>query len=338
MFLKRHFFLFFRIKNYIIPLSFILFTFCLLIFSQRNVLAVKTSLELLMNSVIPSLFPFFVATELLSSTNLIPRLGNFFNKYMKPLFNVSGEGAFALIMGIISGYPMGAKIVCDFYAKNICTKEECERLLAFTNNSGPLFIIGTVGIGFFKDVRTGFLLLFTHILACISVGICFRFWKYKRNASSCISSKYHTTNYSVKFSNLGTILSCSIISAIRSISLIGGFIVLFSVICSILNSFLSILNINNPYIVSIINGLFEITNGIYMLSNINTKYISLNIIITSFLLSLSGLSVLLQVLAITSKSKLSIKTYIAGKVLQACFASLYTFLILNNFRFFNLNL
>jgi nucleoside recognition membrane protein YjiH len=53
-------------------------------------------------------------------------------------------GAYAFLMGIVSGYPIGAKIVSDFKAQNLCTDIECERLLAFTNNSGPLFIIGTV--------------------------------------------------------------------------------------------------------------------------------------------------------------------------------------------------
>lgn len=63
---------------------------------------------------------------------------------MKPLFNVPGEGSFPLLMGIISGYPIGAKIVTNFRKNGICTKEEAERLITFTNNSGPLFIIGTV--------------------------------------------------------------------------------------------------------------------------------------------------------------------------------------------------
>ena len=47
-------------------------------------------------------------------------------------------------MGLISGYPIGAKIATNFRKNNICSKEECERLLSFTNNSGPLFIVGTV--------------------------------------------------------------------------------------------------------------------------------------------------------------------------------------------------
>lgn len=134
----------FKIKNYIFPFVFLMFTVFLLFFSSTNISAAKTGLDLFANSVIPSLFPFFVATELLSHTNIITILGSSFNKFMKPLFNIRGEGSFAFIMGIISGYPVGAKIACNFRNNNVCSKEECERLLSFTNNSGPLFIVGTV--------------------------------------------------------------------------------------------------------------------------------------------------------------------------------------------------
>ena len=98
---------------------------------------------------------------------------------MRPLFNVPGEGVFALIMGTISGYPVGAKIATNLREKNNCTKEEAERLLAFTNNSGPLFIIGTVGICSFGNTLIGYLLLITHIMSSITVGLIFRFWKKK---------------------------------------------------------------------------------------------------------------------------------------------------------------
>lgn len=125
----------------ILVFSFLLF---LIIFSSSNIIAVKEGLLIWCNSVIPSLFPFFIATELLNYTNLAQALGKMLNKIMRPLFNVSGEGAYALIMGIISGYPVGAKIVLDLYQNGKCSKDEAERLLAFTNNSGPLFIIGTV--------------------------------------------------------------------------------------------------------------------------------------------------------------------------------------------------
>ena len=101
---------------------------------------------------------------------------------MKPIFNVPGEGAFALLMGTISGYPMGAKIVADFKERGICDDIECERLLSFTNNSGPLFIIRNCTVyGFFHDAKIGALLLFAHILACITVGVLFRWWKRRKN-------------------------------------------------------------------------------------------------------------------------------------------------------------
>lgn len=99
-----------RLKDYILPGIFLIFTICLVLFSSTNMVAAKSGLSLWANSVIPSLFPFFVATELLSRTDIPRILGRFLNGFMKPLFNIGGEGSFALIMGIISGYPVGAKI------------------------------------------------------------------------------------------------------------------------------------------------------------------------------------------------------------------------------------
>ena len=107
---------------------FFIFTICLIVFSKSNIQAVKNSLNIWVNNVIPSLFPFFIATELLNHTNIPRVIGNMFNKIMRPLFNVPGIGAYALFMGIISGYPVGAKIVTNFRNDNLCTKEEAERL------------------------------------------------------------------------------------------------------------------------------------------------------------------------------------------------------------------
>ena len=168
MLLKQNFYVL-KLKKIFFPFIFISFTLCLLIFSKSNLSAVKSGLSLWANSVVPSLFPFFVATELLMHTDIVMQLGFLLNKYMKPLFNIRGEGSFCFIMGIISGYPIGAKIASNFRLNNICSKEECERLLSFTNNSGPLFIIGTVGILMFKNTTIGFL-LFNAILTA-SLGL-----------------------------------------------------------------------------------------------------------------------------------------------------------------------
>lgn len=347
--MKKNYFYILKLKELFLPFILILFTTCLVVFSSTNLLAAKNGLLLWANSVVPSLFPFFVATELLSHTNFTYYLGKVLNKLMKPLFNVRGEGSFAFIMGIISGYPIGAKIAANFRENNICSKEECERLLSFTNNSGPLFIIGTVGVSMFGNSTIGFLLLTTHILASITVGIIFRFWKYNTKSDANGSLKY--SNNDLTLSNLGGIIGNSISSSINTILLIGGFVVLFSVIISILQTshflinlsnliepLLNYLHIPNHFTTGIISGILELTNGLNIICNIPCKKISISIIIASFLLGFGGISIFLQVWSTISKTDLSIKPYILGKLLHACFAAFYTFLFLQNFVFFNFDL
>lgn len=351
MILKHNFYVV-KFKKNILPILFLFFTCGLLLFSKSNLPAVKSGLTLWATSVVPSLFPFFVATELLMHTNIVNFLGRILNKYMKPLFNIRGEGSFAFVMGLISGYPIGAKIATNFRKNNICTKEECERLLSFTNNSGPLFIIGTVGILMFKNSTIGFLLFITHILACLTVGILFRFWKKNsKNESKIINSNINNYKNNVNISNLGEVLAESINSSISTLLLIGGFVVLFSSIISICKSsgildiieflftpLFDFINLNSSFIKPLFTGLLEITNGINTISNIACKKLSVNIIFSAFLLGFGGISVLLQVFSITSKSDLSIKPYIYGKLLQGIFASLYTYIFINIFPFFNFDL
>lgn len=328
------------LKNNII--SFIICLFCigLVVFSQTNLKSAKNGLILWATAVVPSLFPFFVSTELLSYTNIVKYLGKCLTPITRALFNVPGEGAFAFIMGLISGYPVGAKIVSNFVEQKIITVEEAERLLAFTNNSGPLFIIGTVGINFFGSATIGIILFITHILACITVGVILKFTaktstKYNKNYN------VNTNKKNITIATLGDVLSKSITNSISTILMIGGYVVVFSVIISILNQS-GILNSMSKIIAPVINtlgfntklakpilyGIIELTNGVNLVANTAIPKLSENIIISSFLLGFGGISVLLQVLSIVSKTKISIKKYIIGKVLQGIFAAIYTYIIL----------
>ena len=158
-------------KRNILPFTFVLIAILLVIFSRSNLRAATNGLTLWATCVVPSLFPFFVITNLLSHTKVVDFIGKLLDRFMRPIFNVPGIGGFAFVMGLISGYPVGAKIVSDFRENGAITKDEGERMLAFTNNSGPLFILSSVGISLFGDTKTGLLLLCTHILSCITVGI-----------------------------------------------------------------------------------------------------------------------------------------------------------------------
>ena len=354
----------YSLKKNLLTIIFALFCIFLVAFSNSNLVAAKNGLILWATAVVPSLFPFFVATELLSYTNIIAFFGKWLTPIVKPLFGIPGEGVFAFLMGLISGYPVGAKIVAHLKEQELCTKEEAERMLAFTNNSGPLFIIGTVGISLFGNTSVGILLFVTHVLACISVGIILNIvslFNKKRtdkkfSQSNCRQFNKETNssnkeNSSIGFSSLGEILGKSITNSISTVLMIGGFVVIFSVIISIFNQshllssistivnpLLSLIGIPIEFSKPILSGIVELTNGVSLVAAIPIKEISINIILCAFLLGFGGFSVLLQVWSIVSKSGLHMKQYLIGKLLQGILAGFYTFLALQFIPMFYFNL
>ena len=328
-----------KVAEFVFPALICIFMFFLVIFSNTNIEAAKSGLTLWATSVVPSLFPFLFLTEILSKTKLIPFIGRKLNKIVRKIFNVPGEGAFAFLMGLISGYPTGAKIVTDLRNKGICTKNEGNRMLTFTNNAGPLFIIGTIGVGFFGNKTIGILLFVTHILSCITVGIIMKYFSKEQIASI----KSNDTKKTPDFNNSS--------DAISTILMIGGYIVMFSVLISVLNRIhlldflsifispiLSVFNITSSFSVPFISGFIELTNGIYAISNIAVKNISINIILSSFLLGFGGISVCMQVYTIISKSDLSIKKYVIGKLIQGIIAAFYTYLLIRFIPVFNFDI
>jgi len=261
-----------HIKGLMLPFICIIFIICLIIFSDTAVEAASKGLKLWLNIVFPSLFPFFVASELLNGTGFIKVAGILLEPVMRPLFNVPGCGSFAFAMGITSGYPVGAKITAGMRRENLLSRSEAGRLLAFTNNSGPLFIVGAVSVGMFKMPQVGILLLACHIAACITVGILFRFFgknkqgghktkqTFSKNSVVASQTKHKILAglpggrpifarltgflkrirkqfYSLagtKKKNFGLAFGEAIKNSVMTLLSIGGFIILFSVIINLL--------------------------------------------------------------------------------------------------------
>jgi len=334
------------LKRLSLPIICSVFVLLLIIFSNTAVASASRGLNLWLNVVFPSLFPFFVASEILYRTGFIKSLGILLEPIMRPLFNVPGCGSFALAMGITSGYPVGAKLTAKMREEKLLTKTESERLLSFTNNSGPLFIIGAVAVGMFNNPKIGFVLLFCHILACITVGIFFRFYgsrktRVKNSDSSNTLKKFKKELANTESVNIGEILGDSIRSSINTILAIGGFIILFSVIINLLletgiintaAAFFSLLfpieSISREIISSILSGFFEITTGINMISKLEEISFTQQLSAISLVLGWAGLSVHFQVNSIISKTDISIKPYLFGKLMHGFFSALYVWIFM----------
>ena len=315
-----------NIKKYFFTCLFLIFLICLISFSSTNLIAAKKGLALWTNSVLPSLFPFFIASELILETNLPYSLGKHFSSFIKPIFNVSGEGSIAIILGTLIGNPIGAKTICNFKKDKIISKLEAERLVAFCNNTNPLFILGTVGVSLYNNNHIGRVLLFSHIISSILVGYLFRFWKKNKLDVNFSETKFNTQKSPIKISNLGYLLGKSIKNSINSCLQIGGFIVLFSVIISILQN-MGIFFQNQEFN-SLFYGFIELTNGVNLSCDLYSSVPLTSILLTSFLIGFGGLSILFQIYSIISKENISIKPYFFGKLLQGFFSTIITFILI----------
>lgn len=357
------------IRQLLVPAICIIFIFCLILMSGTVLAAATNGLTLWAHVIFPSLFPFFIAAEVLNATGFIRTSGLLFEPFMRPLFNVPGSASFALLMGISSGYPMGAKIASDLRTNSTLTRAEAERLLAFTNNSGPIFIIGAVGTTMYGSTAIGIFLFACHIAACITVGLIFRF--YKRSARNvpparnvpCVRSvpsarsvpprsllkkfgKELRNQASKGRPTLAVMLGDAVKNSIASIFVIGGFVVLFSVIIQLLTdigiisflagltaNLLSPLGIGKDILEGSLSGLLEITSGSRIIHSVPSASLALKLPIVSFIIGWAGLSVHSQVMSIISKTDINIRPYLFGKFLQGVIASIYTWVGLKIFHF-----
>ena len=323
-----------RIKDKSLIIILGLFLFAGLIVAPADCLSgASRGLDLCFKIIIPSLFPFFVCSKLLIECGFAQVIGKWCSFFMRPIFNVPGCGSFAFVLGIISGYPVGAKCALELYEENNCTRAEAERLICFCNNSGPLFIIGSVAIGMLYSQLAGIILYVAHILSAISVGIVFRFYKLNEKMTlKCASfriSQRHTKK------TIGEALSSAISQSVELTLYVCGFITFFSALLVILERFgiieifsyiFKIFGATPEVATALSYGFFEISNGIIRLSTLQIG--SLKLVLISIILAWSGISVILQVTGIIAKSGLSRLIFVGAKALQAIFAGVYTLIIL----------
>ena len=133
--------------------------------------AVRGGLALCFQTVVPSLFPFFVVVSLLLQLGLGRWLGRLFAPFMGPLFHLSGAAVTPLIAGLIGGYPSGARTAAELYREGTLSREEAERCLAFVNNCGPAFALSFVGTAVLRSERAGLALYLIQVLSALLTGL-----------------------------------------------------------------------------------------------------------------------------------------------------------------------
>ncbi|MFB5660676.1 sporulation integral membrane protein YlbJ [Alteribacillus sp. HJP-4] len=323
------------------------FAICLISYPQHIVEASRNGLNMWLEVVFPSLLPFFITAELFIAFGIVHFFGILLEPLMRPLFNVPGCGGFVWAMGLASGFPSGAKFTAELRKKNKLTKEEAERLVSFTNSSNPLFICGAVAVGFFHNAELGILLAIVHYLSNLIVGLCMRF--YKINARPTEPMRY-SYSLSGAFQELlkeqqsdtrpfGKKLGDAVTRSIQTLLMIGGFIILFSVLYEVLHltNMIDVLALLPGLLLSTfhypaelawpwVSGLFEITVGSKLVADLNTDLFE-QAVIVGFILGFSGFSVHAQVASLLAETDIRFTPFFFARILHGCLAVVLTFLL-----------
>ena len=300
----------------------------LVLWPELTMEAMRDGIRLCGNVILPSLFPFFVLSSLVVELGMSRYLGKLLEPIMVPLFRVSGSCAAALALGFIGGYPVGARTAIQLYENGQCSRTEAERLLAFCNNSGPAFILGVVGAGVFGSGRLGLLLCLTHLLASLAVGVLFRFYRPgDRPRAKGRTPHFQTASFPAAFTR-------SVTGALQSTLHICAFILFFTVLLRVLAragildllsrllcALLSPLGLTRSWAERLLTGLLEVSSGVTSLTG---GSLSGRLSMAAFMLGWAGVSVHCQVLAFLGDSGLSMRTYVAGKLLHGGLSALLT--------------
>ncbi|MBO8159448.1 sporulation integral membrane protein YlbJ [Thermosyntropha sp.] len=319
----------------------IIFTFFMIINPQETVKASADGFKLWYSVLLPALLPFFIAAELLVSLKFTNFLSLILEPVMRPLFRLPGSSALVIVMGFTSGFPVGAILSKKLYDSKMLTEEETERLVSFTNNSSPLFIIGAIGVGMLSAPILGYLLAFSHYAANLLVGLVLKFkapLPLKTAAPPALRfNEALKTISEIPSHGIGRLVGDAVQNSINNILTIAGFIIIFSVftrmliIWGIMDIFahsivkiLSFTGLNYHAAYGIGIGIFEITLGTKTVAASNIDIIS-QLIIISILLSFSGLSIIAQVMSAVAGTKVRLAFYLKARFMQMLFSALFTY-------------
>lgn len=334
----------------------------LVLYPEEAFTASLKGLKIWWDVVFPALLPFFITAEMMMGFGVVHFLGILLEPFMRPIFRVPGVGAFVMAVGFISGNPMGAKLTAQLREQKLITREEGERLICFTSTASPLFIFGAVAIGFFENASLGIVLALAHYTSSILVGIVMRFYQphAKRTLHPTENKEFlllraFRAMHQARMKDgrpLGQLLGEAVNSAVQTLLLIGGFIILFSVLIHLIH-FIGIHSIFSHFIAMVFEwlalspklaepflaGLLEMTLGSQMISAADVQIpLIFQLTLVSFLIGWNGLSIHAQIASIISRTNIRYTPYLIAKIFHGCFASLLTLYFWKSFKYTELQL
>ena len=275
--------------------------------------SISFGVSILTDNLFPTLFPFFVVSNLLISFGFINILSKIFSRVMK-FFKMPASASFPLVISLFSGFPSGAKYTTRLAMDGLISTKQANILLTFTHFSNPLFVFGFIGSIIFNNSLIALIILIANIGSGLLVGYIFtRKLEYDNNFNM-----YNENSNS----SFGEEFAKAIMDALNTLFLLLGIVVLFIIFNTIVTDFLSL----NDFSRSILSGILEMTIGIKYVSYLDISLI-FKVLLTTFFISFGGISVHMQVLSIISLAKLKYKYFFFARILHGLLAMILVFIL-----------
>ena len=269
----------------------------------------KEALELCFSTVVPSLFPFMTVSAYILNSDVASLLGKRSEKLCRFLFDLPKEAGMIFVMSLVGGFPVGARLIADSVQKGRLTENQAKRMLLFCVNPGPAFVISIVGIAMLGSRRAGVILFASVCFSSLITGIISRFFKDGNEI------RHYSTHFDTK-----SPLILSVKESINAILGVCGWIVIFSALSGVVNSFFF-----DEMMKQFFNMAAEVTVG----CGISAK--SFPLPVTALVLGWSGVCVHLQLMTYISACRLKYRHFAVARIFNGVVSMAVSFVL---FRIF----
>ena len=276
---------------------------------QASVQGAKQALELCFATVVPSLFPFMTVAAYILNSDITSFLGKRSERLSRFLFDLPKEAGVIFIMSLVGGFPVGARLITDSFQKGRLTVNQAKRMLLFCVNPGPAFVINIVGLSMLGSQRAGVLLFVSVCFSALITGVISRVFKDDDKVADCSIN-----------SGISSPLILSVKESINAIISVCGWIVIFSSLMGVVNSFQF-----DEMLKQWLNMAAEVTSG----CAISVK--SFPLPVTALILGWSGICVHLQLMSYISACKLKYKHFAVARIFNGVVSMAVSFILFRAF-------
>lgn len=267
---------------------------------------VKNGIYTCINLVIPSLFIFMVISNIIINSKLGEIISLPFSPIAKHIFGIDKSLFSIVILSLIGGYPIGAKLIANKVKSGELTVKTANNMLCYCVNCGPAFLISGVGVAVYNSLEIGLMLYFSQVIPCFFIGFLLR----NKNDIIIKTKKKQYQKSSVLLVN-------AVNDSVKSMGLVCGFIVLFAGFIPLLN------NISSPY-KQLLNGFLEVTTACFELSGLQHA-----LVLTGIFTAFGGICVHMQISAMLNGSGVSLKKFYLFRLLYCTISGLIMWVLVS---------